>query len=260
MESISNLVRFCDRYPGEKIKYAQGEPLSRHTTFRIGGPAALMVMPSSEEQVGALVGFCKKGEIRLFTLGKGSNVLASDEGFDGAIMLLGSDFARISRDGDRIFAQAGASMASVCKFAAEQGLTGLEFAYGIPGTVGGGAVMNAGAYGGEFAQVVESVRFVDENGKVNDFTADRLDYGYRHSVFSGKPWVVTGVTFRLTPGQTAEIEDKMNELLQRRVDKQPLEFPSAGSTFLRPEGHFAGALIEQAGLKGRSVGGAQVST
>ncbi|MBQ3141641.1 MAG: FAD-binding protein, partial [Clostridia bacterium] len=164
-----------------------------------------MVMPSSEEQVGALVGFCKKGEIRLFTLGKGSNVLASDEGFDGAIMLLGSDFARISRDGDRIFAQAGASMASVCKFAAEQGLTGLEFAYGIPGTVGGGAVMNAGAYGGEFALVVESVRFVDENGKVNDFTADRLDYGYRHSVFSGKPWVVTGVTFRLTPGQTAEI-------------------------------------------------------
>ena len=125
MTGISKLVQFCDLYPGGKIKYAQGEPLSRHTTFRIGGPAALMVMPDSEEQIAALVGFCKESEIRLFTLGKGSNILAADEGFDGAVMLLGSDFSRISRDGDRVYAQAGASMASVCKFAAEQGLSGL---------------------------------------------------------------------------------------------------------------------------------------
>lgn len=259
MNGISEFVRFCETFHGSKITYAEGEPLSAHTTFRIGGPAAVMVFPASEAQVGGVLKYCAGAKMPLSVLGKGSNVLAADEGYDGVVLLLGGDFARVTVNGNELFAEAGAPMTSVCKFAAAQGLSGLEFAYGIPGTVGGGAVMNAGAYGGEFAQVVKSVRYADENGAVGVFEAAQLDYGYRHSVFTGKKLTVTGVTFALHPAVSADIEAAMNELLRRRVEKQPLEFPSAGSTFLRPEGHFAGALIEAAGLKGRRVGGAEVS-
>lgn len=234
--------------------------MSKHTTFKIGGNAALVVYPESEEQIGEIVKTAKKAGIRLITVGNGSNLLVDDNGIDACVMILDEHFSDIRLiDDETIYAGAGAMLIKVCRFAYENGLSGLEFAYGIPGTCGGGAFMNAGAYGGEMKDVLVKCSHIDGNGNAGCLENDALKLSYRHSAYYDNGCIITGLYLKLKKGNKTEIKEKMDELISRRRDKQPLEFPSAGSTFKRPEGHFAGALIESCGLRGRSVGGAQVS-
>ena len=243
------------------LEFYENESLSRHTTFKIGGPATFFVRPSSVEQVSEVVNYCAAGGIRLVPLGRGSNVLVSDEGIDGVVMNLGSKFSIITLlDEGTIYCEAGANLIQLCNFALENSLTGLEFAYGIPGSVGGAVFMNAGAYGGEIKDTIIYADHVDKNGNTGRFFGDELQMSYRHSVYSGKDYYITGAAFKLQKGDKDEIKEKMEELLAKRYDKQPMDKPSAGSTFKRPEGAFASALIDQCGLKGYRVGGAEVST
>lgn len=255
-EKLNNLCEICKKFGAW---YDYDVPLSDYTTFRIGGKAQLLVKANSAELISELVIASLCDKIRYTVLGRGSNVLVSDNGIDGIVIVIGNEFSEISIDGEMITAQAGASLSSVCKTALEHSLTGLEFAYGIPGTVGGGLVMNAGAYGGEMKDVVFSCSYLDE--AMNVITADvsGLDLSYRHSIFSIEPYIVTEVTFQLKKGNHDEIENRMNELIARRKDKQPLEFASAGSTFKRPADNFASKLIEECGLKGYCHGDAEVS-
>ncbi|MBP1569091.1 MAG: UDP-N-acetylmuramate dehydrogenase, partial [Oscillospiraceae bacterium] len=219
------------------------------------------VKPKNKEQVSAVVDYCEKNSVPLLPLGKGSNVLVSDSGINGVVMYFGSDFGKIELiDENTIYCEAGAGLAALCNFALENELTGLEFAYGIPGSVGGAVFMNAGAYGGEIKDVIVYADHVDKNGKAGKFTGEELEMSYRHSVYSGKEYFITGAAFKLKKGEKAEIKAKMDDLIGRRFDKQPMDKPSAGSTFKRPEGAFASALIDQCGLKGYRVGGAEVST
>ncbi len=250
--------KFADEHG---IKYLEQEELSKHTSFKIGGPAEIFAKPASTEQVALIADFCRKNEIPLLPLGKGSNVLAPDNGIGGVTMCFGSDFGKIILlDDDTIYCEAGASLSALCKFALENELTGLEFAYGIPGSVGGAVFMNAGAYGGEIKDVIVFADHVDKEGKTGRFTGEELEMSYRHSVYSGKEYFITGAAFKLQKGDKAGIKAKMDDLLGRRFDKQPMDKPSAGSTFKRPEGAFASALIDQCGLKGYRIGGAEVST
>jgi len=243
------------------IKYLEQEELSKHTSFKIGGPAEIFAKPASTEQVALIADFCRKNEIPLLPLGKGSNVLAPDNGIKGVTMYFGSDFGKIILlDDETIYCEAGASLSALCKFALENELTGLEFAYGIPGSVGGAVFMNAGAYSGEIKDVIVFADHVDKEGKTGRFTGEELEMSYRHSVYSGKEYFITGAAFKLQKGDRTEIKAKMDDLLGRRFDKQPMDKPSAGSTFKRPEGAFASALIDQCGLKGYRIGGAEVST
>ena len=238
----------------------KNEPLSAHTTFRTGGPCTCMIMPKSAEDLSQLIKFAAENGVRTLVMGKGSNMLCSDEGFDGAVLLIGSDFSEITMFDDcTIRAQAGAAMSRLCRVALDNGLRGLEFAYGIPGTVGGGIYMNAGAYGGEMKDVLVSVTAMDRNGELHTYTPAQLELTYRRSRFSHTDEIIVSGDFKLAHGDKAEIEAKMNELMARRKDKQPLEYPNAGSTFKRPEGQFAGKLIQDCGLRGATVGGAQVS-
>jgi len=241
------------------MKYSLNEPLNSHTSMKIGGACDILVQPDSEEALAQTAAVCKAEDVPFFVLGKGSNVLVSDEGYRGCVILLSREFSAVDVKGGEITAQAGASLKSVCMAALENELTGLEFAYGIPGSVGGALYMNAGAYGGEMKDVVKSCRYIDENGILCEMRAEDMQLSYRHSFFSGKRCVITSVTMELKKGDKTEIKAKMDDLMGRRKDKQPLEFPSCGSTFKRPEGYFAAALIEECGLKGYSVGGAQVS-
>lgn len=234
--------------------------MSRHTTFKIGGPARLIVYPENVEHISELVKETKKRDIRLITIGNGSNLLVADEGIDACVMLLDDRFGKIELlDDGTVFAESGAMLSRLCRFALDNELTGLEFAYGIPGTCGGGAFMNAGAYGGEMKDVLVKCQHIDSNGIVSELSGDELKLSYRHSAYYDNGCVITGLYIKLNKGNKADIKAKMEELIGRRRDKQPLEFPSAGSTFKRPEGYFAGALIEECQLKGRCVGGAQVS-
>ena len=242
--------------PGLELR--QAEPMSRHTSFRIGGPVPLMALPKTEEEAVCAVKAASELGVEPFFLGKGSNLLVADRGVDRFVIKLGAGFDACRREGNMIWGQCGVTMARLACFARDQGLTGLEFAHGIPGSLGGGATMNAGAYGGELRQVVRTVRCLNRQGEVEEVTD--FDYGYRHSVFSDGSRLLLEVGLELTPGDPGEIQATMEELTARRQSKQPLEFPSAGSVFKRPEGHFAGALIEGAGLKGLTVGGAQVSS
>lgn len=243
------------------IKYLEHEELSKHTSFKIGGPAEIFAKPSSEEQVSKIINYCKKNEVPLFPLGKGSNLLVSDNGIDGVVIYFGNDFGKIKLvDDETVYCEAGAGLAALCNFALENELTGLEFAYGIPGSVGGAVFMNAGAYGGEIKDVIIYADHMDKNGQSGRFVGDELDMSYRHSAYSAKEYFITGAAFKLQKGDKAEIKAKMDDLLGRRFDKQPMDKPSAGSTFKRPEGAFASALIDQCGLKGYRVGGAEVST
>ncbi|MGN0632835.1 MAG: UDP-N-acetylmuramate dehydrogenase [Oscillospiraceae bacterium] len=236
------------------------EPLSKHTSFRIGGPCTVMVCPNSIEAAAKLVKYANENAVRTLILGKGSNMLCSDEGFDGAVILLDNNFSEVTLVGENTLrAQAGASLMKICRAALEHSLTGMEFAYGIPGTVGGGVYMNAGAYDGEMKNVVSSVTAVSPNGELITYSPDELDFGYRHSRFVDGGEIIVSADITLKKGDKDKIEARMNELMGRRKDKQPLEYPSAGSTFKRPEGLFAGRLIQDCGLKGASVGGAQVS-
>lgn len=234
--------------------------MKKHTTFKIGGPARLMVFPEKESDVAEIVKCCKAHNIRLMAVGNGSNLLVDDDGIDACVICFDNSFADVRLvDENTIFAQSGASLMKVCRFALENSLSGLEFAFGIPGSCGGAAFMNAGAYGGEMKDVLVKCTHVDKNGNLGSLENDDLNLSYRHSAYYDNDCIVTGLYLKLENGEKAEIKAKMDDFLQRRKDKQPLEYPSAGSTFKRPEGYFAGALIEQCGLKGKSVGGAQVS-
>lgn len=242
------------------IEYVENEPMKKHTTFKIGGNARLMVFPKTADQIAQLVKACNHNGIRYMAVGNGSNLLVSDAGIDACIIVVGKDFADVVLvDDTTIYAQAGASLTKVCRFALENSLTGLEFAFGIPGTCGGGAFMNAGAYGGELKDVLVKCEHIDKQGNIASLSVDDMQLSYRHSAYYHNGCIITGLLFKLQKGDKAEIKAKMDELMQRRKDKQPLEFPSAGSTFKRPVGYFAGALIEECNLKGASVGDAQVS-
>lgn len=234
--------------------------MCRHTTFQIGGPVAVMAFPNSPEQVGEILKIARRYEITPMILGAGSNILAPDEGLDTVVIELRTAMNRVEeRSKGEFEAQAGAAMARLATFAMERGYTGLEFAHGIPGTVGGGVYMNAGAYGGEMCQVVTSVTAMDRAGNLLDIPADKLELSYRHSRFMNEDLVILSVRVKLEKGDREEIRAKMAELMTRRRTSQPLELPSAGSTFKRPATGYAAAMIEAAGLKGLRVGDAQVS-
>lgn len=243
--------------PAERILFQ--EPMKLHTTFRIGGPADCLIYLENEDQLCRIQKYLRLVDVPYTVIGNGSNLLVDDGGYRGIVLVIGKYMSRIEVKDTCLESEAGALMSQVAKIAKENGLTGLEFAAGIPGTVGGGAVMNAGAYGGEMSQVVTTVTVVNRNGEIMELDNSTMEYGYRTSVIQNQPFVVTKVTFRLQPGDPQEIAAKMEELAIRRREKQPLEYPSAGSTFKRPEGHFAGQLIMEAGLRGYSVGGAKVS-
>ena len=235
------------------------EPMSRHTTFRVGGPAELFLEIRTASEIQKLLTFFQESGTKYFIVGNGSNLLVSDGGYDGAILHIGEGFDKIGVVGEKVRAQAGALLGRAALTAQQNSLTGLEFAFGIPRSVGGAAVMNAGAYGGEMSQVVSMVTgFTSDGDEVKLFNKE-LDFGYRKSILKQEKIVVAEVEFCLSDGSPEEISMKMNDLTGRRRAKQPLEYPSAGSTFKRPEGHFAGKLIMDAGLKGLCVGGAQVS-
>lgn len=236
------------------------EDMSGHTTFRVGGPAHYFVSPESATQIKEVLSLCNQYQIPYFVMGKGSNLLVADTGFEGLILSCGKGFDEISCQDTVITAQAGASLAKIAKVALERELTGFEFAAGIPGTLGGAISMNAGAYGGEMKQVVESVSVLTKQQEILTLTKDMLGFGYRTSEILVKDYIVLSANIRLSKGNQAKIQDKMNELATLRKEKQPLEYPSAGSTFKRPEGHFAGKLIQDASLAGYSIGGAQVSS
>lgn len=242
------------------IEYRLNAPMSEYTSFKTGGPADILILPKNEPELRRVLSLCDDEGIRPFVFGNGSNLLVSDEGIRGVSVRLASNFddIRLLND-DMIFCTAGTKLAKLCTFALENSLTGLEFAYGIPGTAGGAAYMNAGAYGGDMKDVLVSCNHLDYSGNPGRLTGDQLALSYRRSAYTDKYFVITGITVKLQKGEREEINAKMKDILQRRVDKQPLDLPSAGSFFKRPEGYFAGALIEQCGLKGFSVGGAQVS-
>ncbi len=239
--------------------YLENEPMRLHTTFKIGGPARVLLFPETEEQIAALVQCAKANGVRLLTIGNGSNLLVADKGIDAAVLVMDKHFSAVKVEGDTIYAQAGASLMKVCRTALEHSLTGLEFAYGIPGSCGGAAFMNAGAYGGEMKDVLVRCTHIDRDGKAGQLAGEDLHLAYRHSAYYDNGCIITGLELHLQPGDPAEIKAKMDDLIGRRREKQPIEYPSAGSTFKRPPGHFAGALIDQCGLRGTSVGGAQVS-
>ncbi|MBQ4259864.1 MAG: UDP-N-acetylmuramate dehydrogenase [Lachnospiraceae bacterium] len=255
---IQNIVDALRQYvPQENISLQ--ETMAGHTTFRVGGPADCFVKIENENQLIAVLTWLKQREIPYYVLGSGSNLLVSDAGFRGVILQIADKMNRIEVIGEEIIADAGVTMSRVARTAWEHGLEGLEFASGIPGTIGGGVTMNAGAYGGEMCQVVAAVRVVDDKGQVLEIPVDEMAFGYRTSVIKSNPYVVTSVRFKLQAGDKDQIKARMDDFAARRRDKQPLEYPSAGSTFKRPEGHFAGKLIMDAGLAGMQIGGAQVS-
>ncbi len=241
------------------IKY--NEPLCRHTTFKVGGPCIAMVFVNSSESLSKLISYCLNNEISYLVIGNGSNLLVDDRGFNGILFKFSDTMQEIKLvDCKTIKAYAGCQLSKLSHFAMENSLTGLEFAWGIPGTVGGATYMNAGAYGGEMKQVIKSVEAISADGDLVEIIPDENTFSYRHSVFQDNQMIVTAVCFSLEKGDKSQIKAYMDDLMCKRKDKQPVEFPSAGSTFKRPEGAFAAALIEQCGLKGTSCGGAEVST
>lgn len=257
-EFSSAVLEFIRAYvPEEDI--LENEPMSKHTTFRIGGEAACFVKISSTEQLKKLIPYLKQVEIPYFILGNGSNLLVGDWGYDGVILQLKEKFSRIEVEGNLLRAKAGALLSQVAQCAMEHSLAGLSYASGIPGTVGGGVMMNAGAYGGEMKQVVEQVTVLDDEGEILVLDNETMEFGYRTSIIKNRPFTVLEVSFRLKEGNKEEIRREMEELAAKRREKQPLNYPSAGSTFKRPQGYFAGKLIMDAGLRGYSIGGAGVS-
>lgn len=235
------------------------EPMNRRTTFRTGGAAELFAEPSSFGEVSGIIRLCRKNNVPYMFLGNGSNLLVSDLGIEGVVIHIGNALSEITVSGSALTAQGGALLSRVSREAQKHSLSGLEFAAGIPGTVGGGICMNAGAYGGELKDTVRSVVYADENGDIKTAYPDELDFSYRHSMFSNRRCAILECTMELKDGSADGISALMSEYNRRRAEKQPLDMPSAGSTFKRPNGYFAGQLIESAGLKGFSYGGAQVS-
>ena len=236
------------------------EPMTKHTSFHIGGPAELMAQPQNEAELQSLLLKAAEAAVPVTLVGNGSNLLVRDKGIRGLVIKLGSMLRDIKVSGNVLTFGSGVSLAQASKKAAEMGLSGMEFAVGIPGSIGGAVYMNAGAYDGEMSKVVKSVRVMDAAGEVSELSAGELDFGYRHSALQGSGKIVTSVTVELPAGDKQAIAEKMADFSNRRITKQPLELPSAGSMFKRPPGYFAGTLIDQTGLKGYTVGGAQVST
>ena len=250
-EKLSKIVR--------KEQILEEEPMKKHTTFRIGGPAEYLILPQTTEEIADVIKLCRQEEIPWYIVGNGSNLLVADEGVRGVVIQLLRNFNQIQVEGCQIRMQAGAQNAAVAKRALDASLTGFEFAAGIPGTIGGAVVMNAGAYGGEMKDILKEVTVLDPNGMIRTIPAEELELGYRTSIIARKGYVVLEAVIVLKTGAPKEIKAAMDELKEKRVTKQPLEYPSAGSTFKRPEGYFAGKLIMDAGLRGFSVGGAQIS-
>lgn len=243
--------------PEERLLFH--EPMSRHTTFRVGGEAECMAVVETKEELAQLISYLGRIEQDYFVLGNGSNLLVGDKGYRGIIVKLGPRLSAVGVEKNHIAAGAGALLSKVAFAARDAGLSGLEFAAGIPGSIGGAIVMNAGAYGGEMKQVVQMVRVIDKEGEILTLDNDTMEFGYRTSIIRDRPFIVLGVVLTLTPGNKEEISARMEELMKQRKSKQPLEYPSAGSTFKRPEGYYAGKLIMDAGLRGYRIGGAQVS-
>lgn len=253
-ETIFNLAEILG------CKARKYEPMSKHTSFKIGGNADVYIKVNNLSKLSTILKECQASDVDYMILGNGSNLLVSDEGIRGAVIRLDGDFRKITLlDDTTIFCGAGATLAYLCKFALNCGLSGLEFAWGIPGTVGGAVFMNAGAYDGEMKDVVHSVSHISPSGEIGRTEKENMNFGYRTSVYRSNNMIITGVTLKLKKGNPDEIRAKMDDYMSRRSTKQPLEYPSAGSVFKRPEGNFAGALIEQCGLKGKTCGGAQVS-
>ena len=258
------ITALCTALTAQQLPFAQGEPLAPHTTFKIGGPADFWCTPRDAEQLRRTLQLCRENGVRVYLLGNGSNTLFDDAGFDGTVIdmrgLSGMEGSDLDADAVRITAGAGQTLGRLCSKAQTLGLTGLEFACGIPGTVGGAVYMNAGAYGSELKDVLESVTFLDSDLQLRTLPAADLAMGYRTSIFEQNPdWCILSATVVLHRGDGAAVLARMQELLGKRREKQPLEWPSAGSTFKRPQGAFAGKLIEDCGLRGFTVGGAQIS-
>lgn len=243
----------------EESQILQNEPMKKHTTFRAGGPAAWYLLPDTVKQLKEVISLCREQRVPFYILGNGSNLLVSDRGYDGAIIAMGKGFGGLKTEGGIITAGAGVLLSAVAKRALEENLAGMEFAAGIPGSVGGAVVMNAGAYGSEMKDVLRRVKVLSEAGEILKLSVQELELGYRRSCIRKSGYVVLEAQFALQPGSREDIRGKMDELAARRREKQPLEYPSAGSTFKRPEGYFAGKLIQDAGLRGYRIGGAQVS-
>ncbi len=241
-----------------EISCIENAPISEFLTFRVGGPCKAMVFPDTIGKIRIIVEFLRNNNLKYFVIGRGSNLIAPDSGYDGVIINT-CNLESISIDDNILTCAAGTPLIKACRFALENSLSGFECLYGIPGTVGGAVYMNAGAYGGEIKDTIISASHIDENGDIVTIPSDKLDLSYRHSIYSDKDYLIVSASFKLVKGDRVEIKDKMETLMGKRKDKQPLEFPSAGSTFKRPTGYFAGALIEENGLKGYTVGGAQVS-
>ena len=251
------IERFSNLLGNEKVRI--NEPMNRHTTFRIGGPADYFLLPSSSEEVKGILEICKEESLQYFILGNGSNLLVSDEGYRGVIIQLYRNYGGLTVEGTEIRAGAGVLLSQIAAAARNESLTGFEFAGGIPGTLGGAVVMNAGAYGGELKDVLKEAVVMDREGNIFTVPVEKLAMGYRTSLVKTAGYLVLEVVISLKKGSQEEIRDTMKDLADRRISKQPLEYPSDGSTFKRPEGYFAGKLIMDAGLRGYQVGGAQVS-
>lgn len=255
MQNIYELL--CGCAGGENVR--RQEPMSLHTTFRIGGPADLFVTPGSIQAVADSIRICKETQTPYAVIGNGSNLLVSDTGYRGVIIQIGRNLNQVSVNGKEIRAQAGAMLSVIAKTALSESLTGFEFASGIPGTLGGAAVMNAGAYGGEMKDVLTEVTVLTREGEIRTVPAEKLEMGYRTSLAAKNGWIILEAVLKFQKGDAEAIRGRMEELKMQRVTKQPLDLPSAGSTFKRPEGYFAGKLIMDAGLRGFTVGGAQIS-
>ena len=251
-------IDLIDRLKSAGIPLAEHEPMSRRTTFGIGGEA-LLLRPANREQLQTAVSLCRAAGQPPFILGRGSNLLVSDAGIARPVIQLGEGFAAVTREGNSLRCGAGASLISVCRAAAENALSGIEWAYGIPGSLGGGVYMNAGAYGGELRDVLTEVTFLDEAGEYRTLPVGELALSYRHSIFEERDCVIVEAVLALTPAEEPAIRAAMEDYMSRRREKQPLEYGSAGSTFKRPVGNYASALVDQCGLKGLAVGGAEVS-
>lgn len=255
MQNIYELL--CGCAGGENVR--RQEPMSLHTTFRIGGPADLFVTPGSIQAVADSIRICKETQTPCAVIGNGSNLLVSDTGYRGVIIQIGRNLNQVSVNGEEIRAQAGAMLSVIAKTALSESLTGFEFASGIPGTLGGAAVMNAGAYGGEMKDVLTEVTVLTREGEIRTIPAEKLEMRYRTSLAAKNGWIILEAVLKFQKGDAEAIRGRMEELKMQRVTKQPLDLPSAGSTFKRPEGYFAGKLIMDAGLRGFTVGGAQIS-
>lgn len=256
MSYLNELKELCDNL---ECKFIPDCGLKEYTTFKFGGPCRALISINSTKSVSAIVRFLKEKKLKFRVIGRGSNIIVSDEGYDGIVLFFGHDFAYTVLSGSMIECEAGTLLASACVLAQQNGFTGMENLFGIPGTLGGALYMNAGAYGSEISDIAHSAKYVDGSGEVHTIELKKSDFSYRKSIFTDSDKIITGVTLSLEKGNSDEIRERMTECMAKRTAKQPLEYPSAGSTFKRPEGSYASLLIDQCGLKGLTCGGAMVS-